>query len=26
MHCCTYTPGLSTWSSSTALKRNLVLR
>ena len=25
-HCCAYTPGLSTWSSSTALKRNLVLR
>ena len=25
-HCCAYTPGLSTWSSSTALERNLVLR
>jgi len=26
MHCCTCTCGLSTWSSSTALKRDLVLR
>ena len=26
MHCCTSTPGLSTWWSSTALKGSLVLR
>ena len=26
MHCCTSTPGLSTWSSSTVLKGMLVLR
>ena len=26
MHYCTYTPGLSTWSSSTVLKGMLVLR
>ena len=26
MHCCTSTPGLSTWSSSTVLKGILVLR
>ena len=26
IHCCTSTPGLSTWWSSTALKRDLVLR
>ena len=25
-HCCAFTPGLSTWWSSTALKRDLVLR
>jgi len=25
-HCCASTPGLSTWSSSTALKGELVLR
>jgi len=26
MHCCTYTSGLSTWWSSTALKGDLVLK